>query len=92
MVSKGTMSALELLAVLKTFAKYKYVNVLIWTDNMSAKVYINHLGEHSPISSTYLQSNSVEIMPVLSHFSNGRTPSRQEQSDCRQKNPEYFAL
>ena len=48
------INALELLAVsltLKTFAKDKFhVNFLSWTENVSAKAYINHLGGYTPIN------------------------------------------
>ena len=48
------INELELLAVsvaLKTFVKDKsHVNVLIRTNNISAKAYINNLGGHTPIN------------------------------------------
>ena len=76
-------NALELLAVslaLKTFVKHKsHVNVLIQMDNILAKAYINHFGITLP--STELNcSPTVEMMPGLTHFPNGRASSRQEQS------------
>ena len=48
------INVLELLPVslaLKAFVKDKsHVNILIQTDSMSAKAYINHLGGHTPTS------------------------------------------
>ena len=80
------INALELLAVflaIGTFSKGKDChNILIQTDNMTAKAHINHWGH--PLANIELHSNpAVEIVPGSPGSPDSRIPPRGGEQDCR---------
>jgi len=88
-VSQMYINCLELLAAslaIQTFAKEeKSIRILVRTNNVSARAYINHFEGDSFMVNELLSHADMEVVHRLSDIPHSRTPPRSDESGSRRR-------